>query len=688
MKDFCSFVNTFQGCGEIDLPKPQGVAKTWHFIKALSGNTHPGAVLPFGKISCCPYSGGYSSGYGKNKLNCGGSIKKLSETVKIKGFSHLNHSGIGALGLYYNYAVTTPFFGDISQTENLKDISEEYGVPGYYHTMIEPEKIKCEISVSQKCAVHRYLFPKNNGRISIDFSNDGLYDEKLRSYSEFSELEILSENEVQASVIMQGIKLYFYVLCKGSHETFLWEDFSQTDKTHSKYKNSKNRFGCVFDLKENDAEIRLGVSTKGFEKSKRDVLEEKRSFEEIKKSAYDLWNNALSKIEIEPETEDDYEVFYSNLYHSLIKPCDWSGEDFVSDCNDDFMVDFCTLWDIYKTQLPLIFSLYPEISSKIVNTYINLGETLGSLPNTFVLSNNYNIEAIQACMLAEHIMADAYLRGVKNVDFEKMLSVILKDMSSEQYEEFFKTGYLEKTTKMLDMAESCASIALIAEELGFNDMYKKLNAFKDNWRKAFDEKTGLLKDSYDYYEGNLWSYSFRPLNNMNERIELCKNSLCFIDLLDRFFGFDSPNDKTARFQGFNNETDMETPYAYHYVGRHDRISEIVDGMYKYMFTKGRGGLPGNNDSGGLSSCYIWNTLGIFPVCGQDLMIIGLPCFKKVKIHLANGNKLEIKKHGKGIYVQSAKLNGKTLDQLSFGAREMMNGGRLDITVSDQKCEII
>ena len=28
------YVNVFHGCGEMDLPKPGGIASTWFFIKA------------------------------------------------------------------------------------------------------------------------------------------------------------------------------------------------------------------------------------------------------------------------------------------------------------------------------------------------------------------------------------------------------------------------------------------------------------------------------------------------------------------------------------------------------------------------------------------------------------------------------------------------------------------------------
>ena len=99
-----------------------------------------------------------------------------------------------------------------------------------------------------------------------------------------------------------------------------------------------------------------------------------------------------------------------------------------------------------------------------------------------------------------------------------------------------------------------------------------------------------------------------------------------------------------------------------------------------MFTTGEGGLPGNNDSGGLSSCYIWNMLGIFPISGQDLMFIGSPHVKSGVMHLASGKKLEIKvkNHGESnIYVKEAYLNGIKINNHRFKASEMMQGGVLE-----------
>ena len=159
----------------------------------------------------------------------------------------------------------------------------------------------------------------------------------------------------------------------------------------------------------------------------------------------------------------------------------------------------------------------------------------------------------------------------------------------------------------------------------------------------------------------------------------------YAKLLDRFFGFTHAEDVSGRFEGFNNETDMETPFAYYYADRHDRVCQVVTDGLESVFSEGKGGLPGNNDSGGLSSLYMWFAMGIFPVSGQDLMLIGSPKMLKSVMHLANGNDFTIRREGEGIYVKQAVLNGVKLDKMSFAASEMMKGGEFVLTMSETPC---
>ena len=97
-----------------------------------------------------------------------------------------------------------------------------------------------------------------------------------------------------------------------------------------------------------------------------------------------------------------------------------------------------------------------------------------------------------------------------------------------------------------------------------------------------------------------------------------------------------------------------------------------------MFTKGRGGLPGHNDSGALSAWYVWNALGLFPVTGQDKIIISNPLVKSAKIKLSSGSTLKITVEGQGDYVKEAIFNGENLKSFSLSVRQLMKGGELKI----------
>ena len=182
---------------------------------------------------------------------------------------------------------------------------------------------------------------------------------------------------------------------------------------------------------------------------------------------------------------------------------------------------------------------------------------------------------------------------------------------------------------------------------------------------------------------------------MAKRIELAGGRERFLSLLDDFFGFngdtinqirdidgaydkiDSLLGKYHRFEAFNNEPDMETPYTYIYADRHDRTCEILGECVYKSFGTGRGGIPGNNDSGGLSSCFVWNVLGIFPVSGQNLFLAGKPFVNKSKLVLSNKKTLEIIRNGEGEYVDRVTFNGVEAEGFKISATELMNGGVIE-----------
>lgn len=672
--DYCKYVNIFQGCGEIDLPKAEGIAAKWFFIKAGCGNTSPAATVPFGAMSAAPYSGGYPTGYGNHKPNSHSRPPKFEGGNKLLGFAHIQQSGTGAIGYYYNYALTVPKYSD---SKERRVPANEKAKPGYYSC--ELEDILCELTASKKTAFHRYTFGRENGLVEIDFSNNGLMipdNDKAKVFE--LKVEKKAGNIAAASAFIEGINIFFAV--KGNSDVEI------------------NGSKAIFKAIEKESLITVSISLISVENAMKHL---DGSFDEAEKNAYDEWNKVLSRIKIEIASDEIKEIFYSNLYHSFIKPSDWSGESFIYETGKPFMSDFATLWDMYKTALPLILMTDKKVSEDICETLLLTGEKLGNLPNCIGLTDRYKEFSEQARMLGAYVLMTAYRYGI-SLDPHRMVKVICDDVFAPNKTDFVIDGKCRSHTWMLDMADGCALAAQIADEIGETEISEKLKPLSAQWIKCFDPETGLLNNDSSYYEGTLYNYSFRQMVDMERRIGIAGGKDRFVELLDRFFGYGAedvinPTDpfdyspveegiKLGRFEGFNNESDTEAPFTYNYIGRHDRICEIIRAGMKYMFTTGRGGLPGNNDSDALSSYYVLNAVGLFPVAGQDLFILGSPAVDSAEILLSSGKTLKINvinNSDENIYVEKATFNSLPIDNFTLTAKQIMDGGTIEFIMTDK-----
>ena len=199
-----------------------------------------------------------------------------------------------------------------------------------------------------------------------------------------------------------------------------------------------------------------------------------------------------------------------------------------------------------------------------------------------------------------------------------------------------------------------------------------------------------------YYEGTYFNYGFRPLTVMADRIALCDPhggggrgaEEEFTSLMDYFFGYgrdpavqlpvvpgqagrwaswasdlNKAGYASHTFEGLCNEPDMETPYSYAYARRADRVQEIVAAVKAYSYAPGRGGLVGNDDSGGEAAWFVWASVGVFPVAGQPVYIVGSPSFATVDVSLttsAGDKHLRVERVGAGAYIQTGALDGVDL----------------------------
>jgi len=710
MKELCDIVDPFFGLGETDFPPKEGLAATWFFPKAQTGNNHPGACLPFGMVSACAYSGAYSTGYGVNAPNYHGRPAKLFDKLEATGFTHFHHSGTGAVGTYYNYFRVVPQLNTVNGLNRRYTLADEVASPGYYSATLKECGIRAELTVTPRRAIHRYSFPAcQSPSLAIDFSAGGLAIPGFQTKPSAASLHV-SGSGFEGHVVMEGLSIFVCGMVRShSFAGHLFADGVNLAENQISYQAGSPlpaSFGVCFTGKPIDEngmkfELLMAFSLTSVDRAKKH-LESFRSepFETVRLAASNSWNEHLGKIVVEgPEHEKS--LFYSCLYHSLIKPCDLAGESPFYNRPEPFFTDLITLWDQYKTALPLIFTFYPETGRKIVGSLLAMAEHIGEFLNGTIMSRDDIMRfEMQSRGLTHHILADAITRRLEGIDRARVLRLMVSDLEKEKNSDFHKGGIAHPFTHTLDLADASFCTALVAASENNLAVRDRALEWAGRWRNVYDKSTGILGKS-TYYEGVAWNYSFRLLHDMESRVALHGGDAAFVRDLERFFGYFSepvrqpvdPADSKYmnwgfslnRFEGFNNEPDMETPYAFIYAGRHDRTCEVIRAALKHQFHAGRGGLPGNNDSGGLTSAYVWNAIGLFPVAGKPYMLIGSPIFESISLRLP-GSEFKIVAKGTSadnIYVRGATLNGQPLDRAWLTMKEFLRGGELILAMSSR-----
>ena len=167
-----TYVDPFLGNGKIELPAPEGIAATWFFLKAQTGNTHPAACSPLNMVSAGAYSGAYPTGYGTNALSTYADVPQIYDAPCASGFSHFHQCGPGAIGRYYNYVRVTPLLEGLEQLGRVWPLIDESASPGYYRAILGDTGIEAELTVADKAAFHVYTFPTGarNLMLAVDLS--------------------------------------------------------------------------------------------------------------------------------------------------------------------------------------------------------------------------------------------------------------------------------------------------------------------------------------------------------------------------------------------------------------------------------------------------------------------------------------------------------------------------------------
>ena len=739
-KEICysDLVDPFIGTEAVALPTPEGIAAAWFYLKAQIGNTHPGASLPFSVVSACPYSGAYPTGYGVYDINTHGTPLKLYRQKCAFGVTHVHQSGTGGIQHYYNYLLTIPFVGDrpaVPEIDLQKSrpfvLTDELARPGYYSGYLKDIDVGIELTVGDKSAAHLYRY-KTDGTaprgIIVDVTNGGLAPARAALRAVSVEVEIGTDGSCTGTAVLDDIPWHFAIVrATEGVEPVLWssdgagtsssdgwipvEKLNGTTHLVMDAKLCRNkRGGVVFDMPEGDeCGLFVGLSLD----SPRTALAAARKtadrgFCATREAAARMWEGHLSRIHVDG-LEKDRRIFYTALYHSLLKPVEADASNWIWRDGPALYSDFATMWDQYKTHLPLVFAVCPERITPIVDSLLELHKSIGKLPPATLFCNDFSRFYNQSRALCHVTLFDAFQHitsrdsGLSDgekanwLDVAQAMAATLGDEAGS-----VKPGKeVQSYSHLLDISIGAYCTLRLAETLGAKEVAAAVHPYLDWWIDAFDPDTGMMREG-EYYEAGNVSYSFRLLPRMASRIALCGGRGAFLERLDRYFGFGAPpvdqlcdppwDEKRAeglalgRFDGVNNEVAMETPFAYAYVDAFDPIAEITRCIMRFHYNDSTGGLPGNDDSGALSSWFVWSSIGLFPVPGQGIFIIGSPIFDSVRMTLGEKRFSIIveREHDSAIYLKDVFLNGAHLKRGFLCYSEVLGGGKLVLRMTGEK----
>lgn len=692
------------------------------------GHVFVGASVPYGAVQTGPTNivkgWDWCSGY------------HYSDSVLI-GFSqmHLSGTGIGDLG----DVLVMPYTGKVRTNRGTQeDPTSGYGShyshkgetvrPGYYAVQLNDYNIKAELTASERVALHRYTFPKDQqANIIIDLKEGIGWDAPVETFIRQVD-EYTLEGYRYSKGWAEDQRLWFAIKSSVPVKQFLVFD-GDTQQTGNSVKSKTAKGVIVFDKSPGQVMLKVGISPVSSENALANIKAEIPGwdFANVVNSANAKWDKELSKVKIETKDEAARRVFYTALYHTMIDPALFNDHDgsyrgtdkkvYPNPGFDNYSV--FSLWDIYRSCAPLSTILHPDKVNSFVNSMLAIYKQQGKLPIWHLNGNETN------CMVGYHAVppiVDAYLKGYTGFNaedaFAAMKASSTRDDLGVKYVK--ELGYIpadkeyESVSKALEYAIDDWCIAAMAKKMGKTADYEYYKKRAGYYKNYFDSSIrfvrprmsdGSFKTPYDpfnsihekgdFTEGNGWQYTWLVPQDVEGLIHLMGGDDAFTRKLDSLFtakgdmGAEASSDISGLIGMYahGNEPSHHVTYMYPFAGYQWKTAEKVRQVMKEFYFDKPDGLAGNEDCGAMSSWYVFSSLGFYPEnAASGVYVLGSPLFDKATINVGGGKTFTVQAIGnspENIYIQSVTLNGKPYSKSFITHQDVIKGGTMVVKMGNK-----
>lgn len=740
-KDAVSYVDPFIGTGG-------------------DGHTFPGAVTPFGMVQLSPDTDSVYRGVDPQAeiyKRCAG---YHYDDHSITGFSHTHFSGTGHsdLGDLSIMPMTGTAHTQVGTAENPDSgyrsrfsHQQEWAEPGYYGVDLLDYGIKAELTTTPRVGMHKYTFSSGEqGHVILDLTS-AIYNFKNKVI--WSDIRVIDEQTILAYRATNGWaknrQMYFAIKFSRPFDSyeFINEDDARyrcmdclDKKKASTIVNKKEKSTAGKALKllahfntPNDKPLYIKVGLSAVSRS--NALENLNTeipdwdFDKVRAQARQAWAKRLNKIDVKGSPAQKRQ-FYTAFYHTLQAPSlyqdvngQYRGVDGEIHEGKDFEhYTLFSLWDTYRALHPLLTYIDPErVSGMIQSMLVHYQQSYDKLLPIWSFQGHETWTMIG--YHAVSVIADAYLKGIRDYDVDLAFEAMLNTANSPIYDainDYKKHGYVpmdvlpESTSITLEYAYDDFAIARMAEAMGKDKVASEFYNRAGFYKNSFDPAVGFMrgKDSKGQWdpewsreeakymgpftEGNSNQYTFYVPHDVAGLIDLIGGDNKFTQRLDELFDQELSAEMIKEHEDIaglignyahGNEPSHHIAYLYNYAGKPWRTQERIRQIMDTLSSDKPDGLAGNDDVGQMSAWYMFSAMGFYPVAPGDLSYaIGAPQIPEITLTLPNGK--TFKTIAKGIssthkYIMRATLNGKLLNRSYITHDDLMSGGTLVYEMSDK-----
>ncbi|WP_322964034.1 glycoside hydrolase domain-containing protein [Sphingomonas fuzhouensis] len=418
-----------------------------------------------------------------------------------------------------------------------------------------------------------------------------------------------------------------------------------------------------------------------------------RGFAAIAAETRAAWNRVLERVRPEG-SRAERALFYTALFRVFQTPVAIDDPDRRHRENDGTIARSragqtryasWSLWDNYRTQLPLLALLQPERSQDIARSLADL-YTRGKAQWATMTEPFLTVRTEHAGIA----LLDMRRKGIAGFDAPAALKGMVADSATLQR---------DTPDQQIEAAYDDWATAQLAQDLGDVDTARRFLAkaygYRPMWRSVF-EMPGADGDTVKargLYQGTLWQYRWAPVFDLNWMVATVGRAE-WLAQLHHFFD--------AGLFNMTNEPDIQVPFLFAAAGQPqataDLVRTILTQPMAHPYTNA-GKLPQpfvgrsfalapqgfadgmDDDAGAMTAWYVFASLGLYPlVPGEPWYVVTVPSFARATIDLGRGRRMTVRRVGPrdGAIVR-ADWNGRALADWRVTHKALLEGGTLTVT---------